>query len=39
MLMVNQLSINTIQPTVEMSGYEFDISYDLSESLVLAISL
>ena len=31
--------INTIQPTVEMSGYEFDISYDLSESLVLAISV
>ena len=31
--------INTIQPTVEMSGYEFDISFDLSESLVLAISV
>ena len=31
--------INTIQPTVEMSGYEFDISYDLTESLVLAVSV
>lgn len=31
--------INTIQPTVEMSGYEFDISYDLTESLVLGVSV
>ena len=31
--------INTIQPTVEMSGYEFDISYNLTESLVLAVSV
>jgi len=31
--------INTIQPTVEMSGYEFDISYDLTDSIILAVSV
>ena len=35
-----QASIVTlVQPTVEMSGYEFDISYDLSDSLSLGVSV
>ena len=35
-----QASIVTlVQPTVEMSGYEFDISYDLSDSLTLGVSV
>jgi len=31
--------INTIQPTIEMNGYEFDLSYDLTDSLVLGFSV
>ena len=31
--------INTIQPTIEMNGYEFDLSYDLTDSLVLGLSV
>ena len=31
--------VTLVQPTVEMSGYEFDISYDLSDSLALGVSV